>query len=140
MNFYETRMGRNFFEWQLPKLIAALQDISKKLSPSPAAIRLPVEGDPDFLTELYKKSEIWEPSAENRRLSQRAIQVQQRFLPGMTERERQDFEQYEDIVENRSLEFAERAYRAGFQTAVQMMVAGLSIQPEGEEEGCGEDD
>ena len=58
----------------------------------------------------------------------------------MTERERQDFEQYEDIVENRSLEFAERAYRAGFQTAVQMMVAGLSIQPEGEEEGCGEDD
>lgn len=32
MDFYETQMGRNFFERQLPTLIRVLEDISSSLS------------------------------------------------------------------------------------------------------------
>lgn len=140
MNFFDSQMGRRFFEGQLPQLIKALQGISDKLSRPATAIRLSAEPDPDFLTEMYKQSQVWEPTEESRRLTHTIIDVQQGFLPALSEQERKIFEQYQEVVEERDQEFAKRAYRTGFQTAVQMMVAGLSFQPEDEQKGWGKDD
>ena len=140
MNFFETQMGRSFFEGQLPQLIKALQDISDKLSRSAMAIRLSAEPDPDFLTELYRQSQVWEPTEEARRLTHTIIEMQQSFLPTLSAQGRKAFEQYQEVVEERDQDFAERAYRAGFQTAVQMVAAGLSVPLEDEGKGWGKDD
>lgn len=140
MNFFETQMGRRFFEGQLPQLIKALQGISDKLYQPVAAIRLSAEPDPNFLAELYKQSQVWEPTEASRRLTHAIIEVQQGFLPALSEQERKAFEHYQEVVEERDLEFAERAYRTGFQTAVQMMVTGLSSQSEASLKGGGADD
>ena len=101
MNFFETQMGRRFFEGQLPQLIKALQGISDNLSRPATAIRLSAEPDPDFLTEMYKQSQIWEPTEESRRLTHAIIDVQQGFLPALSDQERKIFEQYQEVVEER---------------------------------------
>ena len=51
MEFYQTQMGRAFFERQLPQLIDAVNALAAALSkPVPAAV-LPVSADPKFLRD-----------------------------------------------------------------------------------------
>ena len=53
MEFYQTQMGRAFFERQLPQLIDAVNALAAALSkPVPAAV-LPVSADPNFLRNLF---------------------------------------------------------------------------------------
>ena len=49
MDFYETQMGRNFFERQLPTLIRVLEDISSSLSRKKSSVTLPTEIPENFL-------------------------------------------------------------------------------------------
>ena len=53
MNFYETQMGRNFFEVQLPRLIQVLEDISVSLLRKTESVTLPIEIPENFLEEFY---------------------------------------------------------------------------------------
>lgn len=136
MNFYETTMGRRFFESQLPKLITALQGISEKLSRPVSVIQLP-EADPDFLRGLYRNSGVYEPTEETRAINHAVIEAQDTFLPFLSTEGRKAFENYQEIAADRSEEFSERAFRTGFQTAVQMMVCGMAMPME--EEGKADD-
>ncbi len=53
MNFYETRMGQQFFTQQLPQLIRALEDIAKaKTQPAPV-VQLPGADAADLLADIY---------------------------------------------------------------------------------------
>ena len=53
MNFYETQMGKNFFEVQLPRLIQVLEDISVSLSQKTESVTLPIAIPENFLVEFY---------------------------------------------------------------------------------------
>lgn len=130
MNFHETIMGKRFFESQLPKLITALQGISEKLSRPVSVIETP-EADPDFLRELYRRSDVYETTEEFRSLNHAAIKAQRGFLPLLSEDGRKAFEEYQRIAADRCEEFSERAFRIGFQTAVQMIVCGMMLPQEG---------
>ena len=46
MNFHETKMGRIFFEHQLPQLIQSIQRLTAALDKPTQALTLPVEADP----------------------------------------------------------------------------------------------
>lgn len=130
MNFHETVMGKRFFESQLPMLITALQGISEKLSRPVSVMEMP-KADPDFLRELYRRSDIYEPTEESRTLNHAAIEAQRGFLSLLPEEGRKAFEEYQSIAADRCEEFSERAFRIGFQTAVQMMACGMMMPQEG---------
>ncbi len=49
MEFYQTKIGRTFFEHQIPQLIDALNGLAAALSSPAQAVHLPVSSDPHFL-------------------------------------------------------------------------------------------
>ena len=53
MNFYQTPMGRAFFERHVPQLIHAIEALTTALDKPAQSVALPVEADPDFLSALY---------------------------------------------------------------------------------------
>lgn len=127
MNFHETTMGHLFFERQLPQLIHVLESISQKLSHPSTVIKLSDAADPEFLKELYWHSGLLKSLKESSLRNHDAVKAQQTFLPLLPKEGREAFESYEEIIAEREGKSAERAYQAGFQTAIQMMVSGLSV-------------
>ena len=133
MNFYETRAGRRFFEQDLPRLTLALEQIAKALTTPKAT--LPKEmlpADPKFLYNLYYGE--YEPSifkVEKRytALNQAVSETESALLT-----ELQDspaamaaLEAYQEAFSERDSVVLEEAFESGFRTAVQMIVAGLTI-------------
>ena len=53
MEFYQTQMGRIFFERQIPQLIEAVNGLTAALSKPASAAVLPVSADPSFLRNLF---------------------------------------------------------------------------------------
>lgn len=129
MDFYDTRMGRTFFEHQVPQLIQAIQALTATLEkPSPAAI-LPVEPDPEFLSGLYYgnyQPGIFEPTPETRRFTRAVNKAHAALEETLSGDSHEKLQQYEDILAQRDSADLERAYESGFRTAVQMIAAGLS--------------
>ena len=101
-----------------------------------SVIQLP-EADPDFLRGLYRNSGVYEPTEETRAINHAVIEAQDAFLPFLSTEGRKAFEKYQEIAADRSEEFSERAFRTGFQTAVQMMVCGMAMPME--EDGKADD-
>lgn len=134
MNFYETRMGRIFFESQLPKLIAALQDIAVTFKTPRTVLKAAHEIPPDFLAELYHGN--YDPSdmpdSEPARLCTEEIKNCQQFLKALASPEVwTHIEQYRSLLDARGVIEREQAFASGFQSAMTMLAAGLS-QPEKE--------
>ncbi len=128
MNFHETVMGRRFFESQLPQLIQALRDIAARQTQPAAVIHLAAEAEtPDLLKTLYQQSAVFEPTETQRAYNRAAIKAQKDFLPRLPDEARTAFDEYQQIVEERCGELSERAYRTGFQTAVQLILARLLL-------------
>lgn len=135
MNFHETIMGKRFFEHQLPQLIKALQDISANQSRPAVVIKLPVEPPAqDFLETLYLESAVFEPVGMLRQYTQAAAKAQKGFFPSLSTQGREACDDYQKITAERCEKLTERAYRLGFQTAVQLMVCGLSTPAQAKEE------
>ena len=76
MEFYQTQMGRTFFERQVPQLIDAVNALAAALSkPAPAAV-LPVAADSNFLRDLFfgdYEPEIYKVSPELQRFNRAAL-------------------------------------------------------------------
>ena len=53
MQFYETKIGNQFFTQQLPHLITALQKIAVALEQHGPALHLPSQVSLDYLKDLY---------------------------------------------------------------------------------------
>lgn len=129
MNFYETSMGRTFFEHQLPQLISAIQTLTAALDRPVQQITLPVEGDPEFLSELYYgnyEPGIFKSTPEGDRLIQKLNDAYNALAETLSKKSCDRLDRYLEIVAERSAADARLAYESGFRTAVQMMVAGLS--------------
>ena len=134
MDFYETKTARIFFESQLPKLIAALQDIAVSLKVPRPVLKAAHEIPPDFLAELYHgnydPSDV--PDSEPARLRTEEIMSCQQFLRALASPEVwTHIEQYRSLLDARGVIEREQAFASGFQSAMTMLAAGLS-QPEKE--------
>ena len=128
MNFHETRMGRIFFESQLPTLIHAINGLTAALSrPVPPGV-LPA-ADPKFLDSLFFGSyepEIYQVTPESRQLGRTVDLAHKALTEVLSEEGRERLADYEAAVSKRNTAVAELAYESGVRVAVQMIVAGLS--------------
>ena len=129
MNFYETRMGRTFFEHQLPQLINVLQALTAALDKPAQPVALSVKGDPEFLSELYfgnYEPGIFKSTPEGDKLIQKLNDAYDALVETLSKESRVKLDRYLEIAAERSATDSRLAYESGFRTAVQMIVAGLS--------------
>ena len=129
MNFHETKMGHIFFEHQLPKLINAIQTLTAALDRPAQQVTLPVEGDSEFLSELYfgnYEPGIFKSTPEGDRVIQELNDAYDALIETLSKESRSRLDHYLEIAATRNADDARRAYESGFRTAVQMIVAGLS--------------
>lgn len=137
MEFYQTQMGRIFFERQVPQLIDAVSALAAALSkPAPAAV-LPVTDDPKILRDLFfgdYEPEIYKVSPEFRRFNQAVDQNYKSLVATLSEDSMKRLEEYETALSERNIAVTEQAYKSGIRAAVQMIVSGLSCSVSSEEE------
>ena len=136
MEFYQTKMGRAFFERQVPQLIDAVNALATALSkPAPAAV-LPVAADSNFLRDLFfgdYEPEIYKVSPELQRFNRAVDQAHRSLVATLPEDSVAQLEEYETALSERNIAVTEQAYQAGIRVAVQMIVAGLSPSISNEE-------
>lgn len=129
MNFHDTKMGHIFFERQMPQLIQSIQALTAALDKPARQVILPVEPDPNFLSELYfgnYECGVFKQTAEPNELEQAVKQAYNVLVETLPEQSREDLEAYLDAAAERNSDNMRRAYESGFRTAVQMIIAGMS--------------
>lgn len=137
MEFYQTKIGRTFFEHQIPQLIDALNGLAAALSSPAQAVHLPVSSDPHFLSELYFGSyepEVYKVTPELRQLDTSVSDAHDALSNMLPEDSRVKLEAYELALTKRNAAVAEQAYESGVRAAMQMIAAGLSRPDTREEE------
>lgn len=130
MQFYETNLGKQFFNKQMPELIHVLKDIAEALRcPQTPAANLPVEVPPDYLTEFYYGNLEPNTKIQNDSIRQSirdAIAVQKKLKDRLTKEDWQLVTELNTLLDNRSCEETAVSFQTVFCTAMQMVVAGLS--------------
>lgn len=133
MNLHETEYGRRFFNSQLPKLIKALERIAESLSEPKQSLPPALAADPDFLRDLYYgdyEPGVFKTQSEQLRLLNRTVAAKEKAVRqtfDSTPDAIAAFDAYQLALDERSSALAEQAFESGFQTAVQMLVAGLNL-------------
>lgn len=133
MQFYETKMGHQFFQVQLPALLSALQQIAAALEQSPGTVRLSPEVPADYLSDLYYGNLEPDKEINNdviRRCTKEIIDMQEEIKQQLSPEEFAQVEKLTMKIEQRACEETDAAFQTGFRTAMQMVVAGLSIPAE----------
>ena len=136
MEFYQTQMGRAFFERQVPQLIDAVNALAAALSKPTSAAVLPVAADSNFLRDLFfgdYEPEIYKVSPELQRFNRAVDQAHTSLVATLPEDSMAQLEEYETALSERNIAVTEQAYQAGIRVAVQMIVAGLSPSISNEE-------
>lgn len=137
MSFYQTPMERAFFERHVPQLIQAIQALTAALDKPAQTITMPVEADPEFLSQLYYgeyESAPFRHTPEGAELT-RAVNAASAELKAFLPKEcYTKLIKYQDTLNRREGASLQMAYESGFRTAVQMIVAGLS-RPKAEQAG-----
>ena len=131
MQFYETRMGRIFFEHQVPQLIAAVEKIAAAISKSAPPAILPAEADPKFLHSLFFGSyepEVYQVTPESQQLGKAVSTAHDALKETLSEEGQKKLEVYEKALSERNAAVTDLAYESGVRAAVQMILAGLSSQ------------
>lgn len=136
MNFYETKMGHIFFNSQIPQLINALKEIGSALSRLPQTAALPLSAGnaaSDLLGSLYYGTYEPEPFQEDKQEMTQAVRRAQANLDAVMPEESQEaFDNYQAAVATRNSAISEQAFRSGYQLAVQMLLAGITVpSPDG---------
>ena len=135
MNFHETIYGHRFFEAQLPNLIKAMERIADGLAHLEAGSPQSVAPTSSFLHDLYygdyEPSVFKTQSEHQKQLNHNASMAEEllRQKMGNSPEAIAALEAYQLAAGECSSIVAEQAFESGFQTAVQMLVAGL-IPPE----------
>lgn len=128
MIFYETPMGKQFFNEQIPKLISILEKLVEtntlKNVHNVAAVSLPEH----YLEDLYYGNlEIGTYSRENysNEATRKVIEAQDRLKEQLTSEQWEMFNQYCILVNNRDSDECFRMFQHGFQTAIRLIMAGM---------------
>lgn len=129
MNFYETKMGKHFFEYQVPKLTDSLGQIAETLSHM-EKIRISAEADPEILSDIYFGN--YEPagfcrSGRETELSRRVMETEECLQNYLPPEAFEAFDAYQSAVIERDLDTAKHSFCSGFQLAVQLILAGAGI-------------
>lgn len=135
MQFYETQMGKIFFQGQLPKLIGALESIATALRSPPPTYQVPLEVSPDFLSNLYYGGydPSDEPESEEQKQCTKKIMACQEALRAVCgETVWEQIENYRSLLDERGSIEREQAFSAGVRIVMKMVAAGLSA-PKGTE-------
>lgn len=139
MNFYETQMGKRFFEGQLPRLIKALENISVSLSQKSPSLTLPIETPDNFLEEFYYGNlEIGVCSREgySNHYAKEIVTIQEELQAQLTPEQWKLFQKYNALVGESNLDEAKRMFQHGYRLAVNLIVAGLrEPKKEGNQDG-----
>ena len=138
MQFYETKIGNQFFTQQLPHLITALQKIAVALEQHGPALHLPSQVSLDYLKDLYYGNLEPDQYVYNeaiRRYTKEIIDLQSSLHQRLAPEDLELMETLEQTLDRRSCEEAETAFEVGFQTAMQMVAAGLSRPAETPKKG-----
>lgn len=83
MNFFETNLGRTFFQVQVPKLISALTEIAEALRTPRPAVQVRTEIPKNFLADLYHgnlEPSYAEDTPEIAACSQQIMQLQKNSI------------------------------------------------------------
>ena len=135
MDFYETRMGQEFYTNTVPRITKALEDIAKSLNAPAPVIQLPQDIPKDFLTDLYlgnydpsdepEPEEIADCTAEiiaNEAALHKAVSPD---IWSLIDRTSTLLPKKGDILQA-------QAFAAGFRCAMTMLVVGLAKPGSGE--------
>ncbi len=137
MSFYQTPMGRVFFERHVPQLIQAIEALTAALDKPARAVALPVETDPEFLSKLYlgeSESAPFQQTPKGAELTRAVNAAHEELEALLPEGCHEKLMQYQDTLTMREGVDLQMAYESGFRTAVQMIAAGLS-RPEAGQTG-----
>lgn len=119
MEFFQTRMGQEFFNKQLPSLIRSLERLGEVLSPH---IAMPgVDADPEFLSKLYYGEGgllDGKITPEGRRLAEKVSVAYHELRAVLSEEGRQKLEAYDQAIAARESYQKEWAFEAGVQFAM----------------------
>lgn len=129
MSFYQTPMGRAFFEHHVPQMIQAIQALTVALDKPVQSIALPVEADPEFLSRIYLgeyESAPFQQTPEGEKLTRTVNAAYKELEAALPESCHEKLMKYQDTLTMREGVDLQMAYESGFRTAVQMIVAGLS--------------
>lgn len=129
IEFYQTRLGKQYYEQTLPKIANALKKIAGAISAPTTSIHISQDVPKDFLAELYWGN--YDPSGESdseesaRRSAE--ISAAQEAVKVLVSPEvwAQLDNLFALIAQRNDLDRAE-AYAIGFRSAVTMLAAGLS--------------
>lgn len=138
MQFYETKMGHQFFGQQLPALTSALQRIATALERPTPILRLPVEMSPEYLSDLFYGNLEPDQQVDSKTIRQNnkaAIALQDQLRERLSADDWTLVEALQQRLEHRASEETEKAFQTGFRTAMRMLAAGLSMPAEEPENG-----
>lgn len=129
MNFYETKMGREFFCRQVPQLIGALQKIAEARTQSAPVLRLPdcwIDGD--LLAEIFggtyrPESLVWKADDP---LNRSAIEAEKALSSALSPQQRELLDAYEAAENRHNYDVCLQAFRDGARLAVQVILAGCA--------------
>lgn len=136
MNFHETIYGHRFFEAQLPNLIKAMERIADGLAHLEAGSPQSTTPTSSFLHALYygdyEPSVFKKQSSEQKKMD-KSVSAAEAVLRNILQKSPsaiKAFEAYQIAVGEQHGAVTEQAFESGFQTAFQMLLAGLPL-PEG---------
>ncbi len=129
MEFYQTVMGKRFFENQLPRLTAALSDIAAALNAPRPVLKLEQQVQPDFLKDIYYGEH--DPSLPVDAAAASAydadiIAHQAELRKAVTQDTWEIIERYRSLLDARGAVEREQAFASGFRYATSLFAAGLS--------------
>lgn len=130
MNFFETQAGHNFFQYELPRLTQAMEDIAKALSHPVPVFKLTEAPDPDLLASLYHggyDGERYLDFGQIRPLSRQVSQAETDLRTQLTPEACRLFDVYQRANDIRNDAVEAQVYAAGFRTAVQLFLAGNTL-------------
>lgn len=134
MNVFETKLGQDFLEYQIPTLIQLLQDLVKR--PTCLVPPIPVQANPKILRGFFNG--LYQPGEEAAATKTVVYGVQSKELKALEEQLRGQIshenwllvERYCHTLVERDGEELEIAFETGFRSATQLLIAGLTVPGE----------
>ena len=127
MEFFQTRMGQEFFTKQLPSLIRSLERLGEVLTPR---VAMPgMEADPEFLSKLYYGDGALPDgkiTPEGRRLYEKVSVAHEELETALSEEGKRKLDAYDRVATKRASYQEERAFEAGVRLAMQTVLAGIT--------------
>lgn len=135
MDFYETRMGQEFYTNTAPRIAKALEDIAKSLNAPAPVIQLSRDIPEDFLTDLYlgNYDPSDEPEPEEVAACTAEIIANETALRKVVSPDIWNLiDRTSTLLHKKGDILQAQAFAAGFRCAMTMLVVGLAKPGSGE--------